>query len=77
MHKSVQSFLITAPPGTYFETNLGRFIFVKRVAGGLGYQIFWKVLGSKWAPIKTFEVMGVFQNGSQRVVRPEDGLISS
>ena len=71
MDKSVQSFLITAQPNTYFETTFGRFIFVRRV-GGLGYEIVWMVLGGKWASIESFKVMGKFQNGTQRRVRPDD-----
>jgi hypothetical protein len=68
MHKSVQDFLQLVQPGTYFETPYGRFIFVKRVNGGFGYDIRWQVLGGVWVPIAAFKVMGPLQPGKQRHV---------
>lgn len=62
MHKSVQYFLQIAQPGTYFETTLGRFIFVDRVMGGVGYEIYWQVVGGLWKLIPAFQVMGKLQS---------------
>lgn len=65
MHKSVQDFLQIAPPYTYFETTLGRFIFASRVQGGLGYLIWQQAVGGKWKTISAFKVRGELQPGKQ------------
>src|SRR5687767_3101065 len=63
---SVANFLLTARPGTYFETTLGRFIFLRRDKGGLGYDVVWQVLGGGWDDIETFRIMGRLQTEKSR-----------
>jgi hypothetical protein len=61
MDKSVQDFLQIAAEGSYFETEFGRFVFIKRGAGGIGYEIVLQGFGGLWIPIAVFKVAGKLQ----------------
>lgn len=61
MDKSVQDFLQIAAEGSYFETEFGRFVLIKRGTGGIGYEIVLQGFGGLWIPIAVFKVMGKLQ----------------